>query len=145
VNARSKFEQNNLNSHEPLQASDAAHEPNLPLCGVGDHVWRFCVHGDTPNGQTWSGGESVSIFRFWILYGQEASADGTLHVKPDLVDKTIETLTWLESSWKELEGPSLCKVLACVGKFLFFSYQYWETIIGILRWETVGLMLVLVN
>jgi hypothetical protein len=107
VSARSKFEQNNLNSHEPVQASNAAHEPNRPLCGVGDHVWRFCVHGDTPNGQTRTARESVLTFSLWILCGQGARAVETLHVKPDLLVQTIETLTWLESSWKELEGPSL--------------------------------------
>jgi hypothetical protein len=65
-------------------------------------------------------------------------------MKPDLVVQTIETLIWLESSWKELEGPSLRKLLAWVGKNSLFRYQYCETLIGISGCETIGLVLVMI-
>ena len=71
---------------------------NYLRCGVGDQVGRFCVYGDTPNGRTRSGMDSVLRFSFWFLCVQQSSAVGTLHVESDLVAQTIETLMWLESS-----------------------------------------------
>ena len=91
--AGSKWTQNNLNSHEPVRASNAAHDPNRPLCGVGDHVGRLCVHGDSPNWRTWAARESVFILWYYILCVQVTGLAGTLQLEPNLVAQTIETIT----------------------------------------------------
>jgi hypothetical protein len=108
----SKYEQNNVNFCDKIWTFDGTHYRHRPIYAVGDHVGRLCIHGDGPIGSTRPAVEFVLIVRSWILCEHATSVVGTLPVKSHLVDETIETLTWLESSWKELKGPSLLKVLA---------------------------------
>ena len=91
--ARSKFEWNNLNLHKPERALNARCTTKRPLCGVGDHVGRFCVHGNTPYGQTWPARKLVSILWWLVLCAQVTNVVGNLQFEPDLVAQNIETLT----------------------------------------------------
>ena len=90
---QSKFEQNNLNSHEPWQASNTTHDLNRPLCDVGDHMLKCCVRGDRSDGRTRAARESVMRFLFWVVCAHGTSIVGTLQVEPDLVAQAKETLT----------------------------------------------------